>query len=171
MRAKLTNLSFSLNRESVLTITTRDDCREIWDNLHDTEVEVSIKKFKPKRGLSANALYWSTLAELARVLGYSNNAMHNIMLRKYGFPEIYDDEIVYVMLPDTEEVEKKTLEDKSNHLRPTNQIKPGKKGPYRAYMLMRGSSTYSTEEFSRLLDGLLEDSREVGIHIKTDKYE
>lgn len=171
MRARLKDLSFTRDGDSVLSITTKEDCRELWDNLYETDVEVSIKPYKTKRGLSANALYWSTLTELARKLGYSNAAMHNIMLRKYGWPEKYDEQIVYIMLPDTEEAEKKALEADTYHLRPTGLTKPGRGGPYRAYMLMRGSSTYNTQEFSRLLDGLLEDAKEAGIHVRTDKYE
>ena len=171
MKARLKDLSFTRDGESVLSITTKEDCRELWDNLNGTDIEVSIKQYKTKRGLSANALYWSTLTELARKLGYSNAAMHNIMLRKYGWPEKYDDQIVYIMLPDTEEAEKKALEADTYHLRPTGQIKPGRGGPYRAYMLMRGSSTYNTQEFSRLLDGLLEACNDVGIHIMTGRTE
>lgn len=171
MKARLKDLSFSLDGDSVLSITTKEDCRELFDNLYETDVEVSIKPYKTKRGLSANAMYWTYLSQLARKLGLSNAAMHNTLLRKYGWPEKYDDEIVYIMLPDTEEAEKKALEADTYHLRPTGLTKPGKGGPYRAYMLMRGSSTYNTEEFSRLLEGLLEGCREMGIHIMTGRNE
>lgn len=171
MKARLSNLAFSLDGDSVLSISTKEDCREIWDSLHDTDVEVAIKKHREGRGLSANAMYWTYLSQLARKLGYTNAAMHNTLLRQYGWPEKYDDEIVYIMLPDTEEAEKKALEADTYHLRPTGLTKPGKGGPYRAYMLMRGSSTYNTEEFSRLLDGLLAECKEMGIHVMTGRYE
>lgn len=171
MKARLSNLTFNLDGDSVLSISTKEDCRGLWDNLHDTDVEVVIKKHREGRGLSQNGMYWTYLSQLARKLGLSNAAMHNTLLRKYGWPEKYDDEIVYIMLPDTEEAEKKAIEADTYHLRPTGLTKPGKGGPYRAYMLMRGSSTYNTEEFSRLLDGLLEECREMGIHIMTGRNE
>lgn len=171
MIARLTGLSYSLDRESVISLTTREDCRGLWDDLHDTDVEVTIKKRQTKRGLTANGLYWSTLTQLARVLGISNQRMHNTLLRRYGQPERYGEEVVYIMLPDTAEAENKALEAETYHLKPTSHTKDGKDGTYRAYMLMRGSSTYNTEEFSRLLDGLLEECKEMGIHVMTGRYE
>ena len=172
MKARLSNLAFTLDGESILSISTKEDCRSLWDDLHDSDVEVIIKKHKSKRGLSSNGLYWSTLAQLARKLEVSNAYMHNVMLRRYGQPERFEDQVVYIMLPDTLEAENKALEAETYHLKPTSNTKDGKDGiTYRAYMLMRGSSTYNTEEFSRLLDGLLSDCKEMGIHVMTGRYE
>ena len=171
MRAKLSDLTYTRNHESVLTIVTKEDLGEMFDDLHDSEVEVTVKKHRDKRGLSSNGLYWASLAQLAQKLGVSNARMHNVMLRRYGWPERYDDQLVYLMLPDTEEAENKALEAETYHLRPTSHVKPGRDGPLRAYMLMRGSSTYDSLEFSRLLDGLLEECREAGIHVMTGREE
>lgn len=171
MKARLSDLTYTRNHESVLTIVTKDDLGQLFDDLHDTEVEVTIKKHRTKRGLTQNGLYWATLAQLAHKLNVTNAYMHNVMLRRYGQPERYDDQLVYLMLPDTEEAENKALEAETYHLRPTSHVKPGRDGPLRAYMLMRGSSTYNTEEFSRLLDGLLDECKEMGIHVMTGRYE
>jgi hypothetical protein len=74
------------------------------------------------------------------------------------------------MLPDTDETERKALEAETYHIKPTSQTRDGKDGvTYRAYMLMRGSSTYNTEEFSRLLDGLLDACRSAGVHVLTGR--
>lgn len=172
MKARLHDLSFTREGASVLSITTREDCRELWDNLSGTDIEVSIKKHRTKRGLTQNGLYWATLAQLAHKLDVSNAYMHNIMIRRYGQPERFEDQVVYMFLPDTEEAENKALEAETYHLKPTSQMKTGKDGiTYRAYMLMRGSSTYNTEEFSRLLDGLLSECKEMGIHVMTGREE
>lgn len=172
MKARLQNLSFSLDGESVLSIATREDCRGVWDDLHETDVEVTIKKHRKKRGLTANAFYWVTVSQLAQALGVTDAYIHNTMLRQYGQPEIYGGKVVYVMLPDTDETAEKTLEAMENHLRPTSQIRNGSDGVvYRAYMLLRGSSTYNTEEFSRLVDGLLEACKEAGVRVMTGREE
>lgn len=156
-------VSFATDDRSVLSL---------FDDLNGEDVDLNVKKYRKGRGLSANALYWASLAQLAHKLGVSNAYLHNVMLRRYGQPERFEDQVVYIMLPDTEEAEKKALEADTYHLRPTSQTKPGKDGlTYRAYMLMRGSSTYNTEEFSRLLDGLLDSCREMGIHIMTGREE
>lgn len=172
MKARLQNLSFSLDGESVLSITTREDCRGLWDDLHETDVEVTIKRHRKKRGLTANALYWASLTQLAHKLGVTNAYLHNSMLRQYGQPELYGEKVAYIMLPDTDETEEKALSADTYHLKPTSQTREGSDGiRYRAYMLLRGSSTYNTEEFSRLLDGLLEACKEAGIVVMTGREE
>jgi hypothetical protein len=172
MKARLHDLSFSRDGASVLSITTREDCRGLWDDLNGTDVEVTIKKARNKRSLDANGLYWASLTELARRLEVSNAYMHNSMIRQYGQPEMYGEKVAYIMLPDTDETEQKALEADTYHIKPTSQTREGKDGvTYRAYMLMRGSSTYNTEEFSRLLDGLLEACRSAGVHVMTGREE
>lgn len=170
MKARLHDLSFSRDGASVLSITTREDCRGLWDDLHETDVEVTIKRHRKKRSLDANGLYWASLTELARRLEVSNAYMHNSMIRQYGQPEMYGEKVAYIMLPDTDETEQKALEAETYHIKPTSQTREGKDGVrYRVYMLMRGSSTYNTEEFSRLLDGLLEACKAAGIRVKTNR--
>jgi hypothetical protein len=172
MKARLKDLAFTRDGESVLSITTKEDCRDLWDDLNGTEVEVVIKKHRPKRGMTQNGLYWATLSTLAHKLDVSNAYMHNVMIRRYGQPERFEDQVVYIMLPDTEEAENKALEAETYHLKPTSNTKDGKDGlRYRAYMLMRGSSTYNTEEFSRLLDGLISECKEAGVHVLTGREE
>lgn len=170
MKARLHDLSFTRDGESVLSIVTREDCRGLWDDLYETDIEVTVKKYRKKRSLDANGLYWATLSELARRLDVSNAYMHNSMIRQFGQPEYYGDKIAYIFLPDTDETEKKALEAETYHLKPTSKVKHGSDGvDYRAYMLMRGSSTYNTAEFSRLLDGLLWACNDAGIHVRTGR--
>lgn len=172
MKAWLDSLTFSREGESLLTIRTADDLGAVFDDLHESEVEVTIKKYRKKRSLDANGLYWASLTQLARVLRVSNNRLHNMMIRQYGQPDLFGGKVVYTMLPDTDETEEKAIESESYHIKPTSKVKHGSDGVnYRAYMLMRGSSTYNTEEFSRLLDGLLEACEDMGIHIMTGREE
>lgn len=172
MRANLDSLTFNRDGESLLTIRTKDDLGQMFDDLHETEVEVVIKKYRQKRSLDANGLYWASLTQLARVLRVSNNRLHNMMIRQYGQPDLFGGKVAYTMLPDTDETEEKAMESESYHIKPTSKVKHGSDGvDYRAYMLMRGSSTYNTEEFSRILDGLLEACEDMGIHIMTGREE
>ncbi|MFR8334916.1 MAG: hypothetical protein ACLU9S_23230 [Oscillospiraceae bacterium] len=43
MNGKLKDWSFSRTGESVLTITTRESCKKLWDALGDQEITFSIK--------------------------------------------------------------------------------------------------------------------------------
>ena len=130
---------------------------------------VEIKEYRQKRSLDQNAMYWSVLTTFAKDLGISNNYAHNMMLRRYGQLERYGEELVYVFLPDTEEAAKKAEEAETYHLKPTSSTKQGKDGTYRAYMLLRGSKTYDTAEFKRLLDGLLDECKQMGLDVLTEQ--
>ena len=145
--------------------------RQIADSCKEGKTyTVEIKEYRKKRSLDANGLYWKILTEFSRVMGMSNARAHNLMLRRYGQLERYEDKMVYVVLPDTEDAERRADEAESYHLKPTSQVKTGKDGQsYRTYMLIRGSSTYNTQEFSRLLEGLLDECRCIGIEALTEQ--
>lgn len=169
MKATLRDLAITRDGDYLLTLSTRHNIGELYDELCGNDIDFTIKKYSAKRGVSANGLYWSSLTKLARKLGVTNACMHNLLLRRYGQPETVGDEVVYLMLPDTEEAENKALAAETYHIKPTSHTKEGKDGNYRAYILMRGSSTYNSEEFSRLLDGLLSECEEMGIRIITGR--
>lgn len=136
----------------------------ILEQIGDGEYTVEIRKYRKKRSLDQNALYWATLTELAKKLDVSNAAMHNLLLRRYGQLERYGGKCVYVVLPDTDEAEKQAREAETYHLKPTSEVKTGNQGEkWRTYMLLRGSSTYNTEEMTRLIDGLLDECKQVGL--------
>lgn len=134
----------------------------------DKAHSVEIKPYRKKRGLSANSYYWALVNRLAEVLGESSPVIHNRMLRAYGQVEVIDGKMVYLVLPDTEEAERKTLEADTYHLRPTSNVRPGNDGQmYRTYVMLRGSSTYDTQEMSRLISGLVGECRNANIETMT----
>lgn len=142
-----------------------EDFREAYEYLNGCgKLTLEIKKYKAKRSLDANAYYWVLLTKFAKVIGLSNAEAHNMLLCGYGQPEIFDGKCVYMTIPDTEESEKKVKNSSEYHLRPTSQIREGNDGVmYRTYKLLRGSSTYNTEEMARLIGGLIEQCKEAGI--------
>lgn len=121
-------------------------------------------EWRDKRSLDANSYYWVLLSKLAGALKVSNSYMHNFMLRAYGQPDLYDDKKAYIVLPDTDETEKKSMESDTYHIKPTSEVKMGRDGKmYRTYYLLRGSSSYDTAEMSRLIDGLVDECKDAGI--------
>lgn len=142
-----------------------EDFREAYEYFNGCgKLTLEIKKYKAKRSLDANAYYWVLLTKLARVLGMTNAEAHNMMLCWYGQLELFDEKAVCMTIPDTEESEKKVKNSSEYHLRPTSQVREGNDGVmYRTYKLLRGSSTYNTEEMARLISGLIEQCKEAGI--------
>lgn len=132
-----------------------------------SEGEYDITRKKKKRSLDANAYYHVLVGKLAKALGYSTNRIHNLTLRKYGQLENIGGQLVYVMIPDTDEAEEKALEAETYHIKPTSSTKQGKNGTFRAYLLMRGSHTFSKDEFQTLIRGIQSDCADVGIEVLT----
>ena len=143
----------------------RDDIGGEWDDLRKNERLVfSVKEYKRKRSLDANAYYWVLVTKLAKVLNLSKPHLHNILLRRYGQPVIIDGQMIFLVLPDSESGTRKADEAETYHIRPTSQVKTGVDGKvYRTYVMLRGSSTYNTAEMSELIDGLVSECKEQGI--------
>ena len=127
-------------------------------------VALRVTKYNEKRSLDANAYYWQLLTKLAGLQKISNNYCHNVMLRRYGVLEEIDGKPVYLVIPDTDEAEKKADESETYHIKPTSNVREGNDGiMYRTYMLLKGSHEYSTAEFSRLVSGLVDECKQCGI--------
>lgn len=128
------------------------------------DLTVEIKKYREKRSNDANRYYWKLVTQIADKNHVTNNFQHNMMLREYGQIDHFDGKLVQIMLPDTEEAEEKALESESVHLKPTSHTKVGDDGiRYRSYMLLKGSSEYNTKEMSRLIDGVVQEAKAMGI--------
>ena len=127
---------------------------------------VEIKCHRKRRSLDQNAMYWSILGQIAKALNISSNRAHNIMLRRYGAVETIDGKTIKLVLPDTEEAAQRADEAESYHIKPTSQVKVGTDGnTYRTYILLRGSSTYDTAEMKRLIDGVMDEAKQMGLKL------
>ena len=157
-------IDFMTHRLTIL-FEPNEDFKQAYEELKDCDkLSLEIKPYKRKRSLDANAYYWVLLTKLAKILRISNAELHNVLLSKYGFMDIVDGRTIKVVLPDTDEANKKVMESQVYHLRPTSDARMGNDGMmYRTYVMIRGSSTYDTAEMSRLIDGLVSDCRDVGM--------
>lgn len=152
------------SRKLNLTFEMEEDVSEQVEELQEKVLSITVKPYRKKRSLDANAYYWVLLSKLAKVIGISKNRMHNMMLQRYGQAFVVDGSMVYLPIPDTEEAEEKMLESSTFHLKLTSQVKEGKDGVmYRTYKLLRGSSDYNTQEMAELINGLVMECKDVGI--------
>lgn len=127
-----------------------------------------VVEHKEKRSLNSNSYYWVLASKVADKLRISKTVLHNNLLRSYGQRLFIDDKCVYVPIPDTEEAEKTALESETVHLKPTGATTEGKDGiTYRYYVMLRGSHDYTTREMSVLLDGLIQEAKQLDIEVLT----
>lgn len=123
-------------------------------------LSVLIKKYRRRRSSDANAYFHVLVGELADCLRISKVRCKNIMIGRYGQADYIDGRPVMIktQIPASDMLEQENL-----HCLPCGG-KTEKNGVqtffYRVY---RGSHTYSTEEMSILIDGVVQEAREQGI--------
>jgi hypothetical protein len=146
-----------------LTFSTDQNVAEAAQIFSGKDIDVKLKQHKEKRSLDANAYYWCLLTKLARIHGWSNAEAHNRMLRDYGQYERVEGQLIAIPIPDTDQTEREVLNKMEYHLALSPKVTIMKGETKRVYLLLRGSSTYNTEEMARLISGLIEECRYSGI--------
>lgn len=142
------------NKLQIIKLVESEPLDKLWD----------IKEHKAKRSLNQNSYYWALLAKVAEKLSISRNRCHNEMLASYGQDEYVDDRLVYVTIHDNEKAEREAMEAETYHLRPTSSVMDGNDGMlYRVWVMLRGSHTYNTAEMRRLLEGMIDEAKQLGI--------
>lgn len=158
MKGLLKSVSYDLLKNVWTTIIeTHAAPPESW---RANETELDLKEHTKKRTLTANAYYWSLIGKLAGVLNVSNAFLHNWMLRQYGTVAETD---MMIQVLDTDEAAKKIDESETYHLKPTSKTM----GDFRLYLILKGSHEMAMPEFTKLLNGLISECREVGIETMT----
>lgn len=138
-----------------------DEEPKLYDQLKDKDLIIEIKQFREKRSLNANAYFHVLVDKIAAVLHSTHTEIHNWLISEYG---VLDDQINNVILDD--DIPWRKIE--SIHLRPTTATRVMDNGKlYRVYLVMRGSHTYDTAEMSRLIDGTVEQAKDIGIETLT----
>ena len=126
-----------------------------------------IAPHKEKRTLTQNAYYWKLCGMVAQKLsktGVTSAMVHNRNLRNLGLLEDFNGQKAIVYIPDTEQAEIKALNSETVHIRPTSQVKKGNDGGiYRAYLMLRGSHTFNTAEFTALLNLMIQEAQALDI--------
>ena len=151
-----------------LTFEFESDVVASIDEIKDKVLRITVKQWRDKRSLNANAYYWVLLSKLAEDRKISKPRAHNTMLRDYGQVEIVGGSRYYVRIPDTDEAENDVMEREMFHLKPTSQVIEGTDGiNYRTYVMLKGSSRYDSAEMAHLLDGLISECKQLGIETAT----
>ena len=158
MRGRVISTGRAVTGKAIITIEVDGDA--------SLEGEVDIHPVKEKRSLSANAYFYKLLSLMAEKLKTSVNELHNLMLSRYGYPEVVGENLVYVPL--REDIDANKLE--GIHLKATSHVTVNSNGTrYVQHVLMRGSHTFDTAEMSHLIDGTISEAVEIGVEVITEE--
>lgn len=150
-KGTIINISRSLEGEYNLTISTKSNISSLQE-LHEKTLDVEVKKHRDKRSLNANALLWSCINKIASAMRTDNWSVYLLMLKRYG-------QYTYICVkPDAVEGVKKQW-------RECEELGEIDINGQKAVQLLcyYGSSTYNTQEFSVLLDGVISEMKEMGL--------
>lgn len=162
--AKIKDLRSSFGKTAVV-LETDYPASEI-ESFMGKDLDISIKQHKDSRSNEANRKLWACLRELADAVGTDNWTMYLTELRRYGVfenirisPEAYED--FKKRWRETQVVgnEFVTVSEKNPVTGYTEEVE-------KEYLVVNcyfGSHTYDTKEFSRLLQGVIDDMESAGL--------
>jgi hypothetical protein len=154
LKGKLTGVAKDLlSKTDKLTLTFTVDPEETEYLSYfrtDEELRIGVQKWFPKRSVSANNLYWSCIQEIAAKLRSSEEQVHLDMMRNYGVSTKVLVEPQYVA--GLHEVWKLVEEGET--------VTIGGKD-YVSCSCYYGTSKFRSDEFARLMDGVLEEMKQM----------
>ena len=137
-----------------------NSAREMVDELKSLEkLSLKIGKFKQKRSLDANAYCWTLIGKIAEKTNVPKEEVYREAIR--GIGGNYD--VVWIK------------EDAADSLRSAwerngigwqTEVMLSKLDGCTNVLLYYGSSTYDTEQMSRLIENILQDCKALGIEVK-----
>lgn len=160
MKGRITDLIVLLSGKQRLTLELDDDMRGDYDNLKDSDLEITLKKYRQKRSLDANAYAWTLIDKLSGELSIPKVEIYKHAIRSIGGVS----ETVCVM---NGAVDKLCAGWSKNGLGWHTESFPSKIDGCTNVILYYGSSTYDTRQMSALIDNLVQDCEALGIETKS----
>lgn len=158
MTGKIESLTFAENGDNLLTIRMSQDCRKLYDDLHDVLVDVSIAKARKKRSLDANAYFHVLVNEIARKVGVSDEEVKRTLVTEYGVIDTLEDgSKAGAMLPHGVDVHRYYKYAK----RYKSMTMDGRK--YDCYLFYKETHLMNSAEMADLIDGAIYNAKELGI--------
>lgn len=136
------------SRKALITFEVDADPEELVKYL-GMKLEIVFQKFRLRRSPDANRMLWACLGDLAAALKMDTWSMYLYELEQYG-------KFTYIhVLPEAvEAVKGQWRETKVVGETPDGMVE---------LLCFFGSSSYNTAEFSRLLDGVIGDMKDMGL--------
>ena len=163
LRAKLRDLFFSPDGTQTLsfTVVSGNDCRTMFDTYHEKELTVSVKEYRQKRSLDANAYFWVLCDRLAEYLKIPKEEIYKRYIRSVGGNS-------YISPVRNTEKDKAIRFWESHGLGWfCEDTGSSKLAGCTNIIFYAGSSTFDTAQMSRLIDSIVQDCKAVGIETLT----
>ena len=166
MKGRLKDLTRNMDGSYNLTVTLGTESREIWDKLHDKDVNVEVKQYRNIRSRDANNFCWALCSDIGKALRppIPKEEVYRKAIRDVG---------VYTPIPVKEEAVEAWCRNWSSGGTGwfCDVIDNSKLKGYKLLHAYYGSSTYDSKEMSILIDYLVDDAEQMGLPIPLGKEE
>ena len=156
MVGKIVEYSRSLDGKPRVTfeVDSFDEIR----GMEEKELSIEITTKRNKRSLNANAYFHVLMGKIAEKLKISKQRAKNLLLAKYGQREILEDgPLIISILSNVDMLEREDI-----HCVPVGYGEVNGKD-FTHWAVLKPSHEYDTKEMAELIDGTIEDAKELGI--------
>lgn len=162
MKGRIIDFSMSWNRKQRITVEIDTDFREGYEALKEADIEVNIKKWRKRRSNDANAYFHVLVTAIAEARGVSNEEIKRMLVVDYGsLARDEDGQIIGFKLPASVDVSAIYPYTKLY-----KQVEENGKA-YSCYLVYKHSSEMDSKEMTRLIDGAIQEAKELGIDTDT----
>ena len=159
MKARIIDYRLTQGHKGILILELDEDFRDEYDSLHDTDIDVNIKKWYPARSKNANSYAWVLINKIAERMNEPKTVVYRRYVRDYGTTTQ-----VCVQVKDLESEVASFVE---GHLGRMVDIEDSKLDGCVVLHKRYGSSSFNSQEMGKFLDAIIEDCRLLGIETKT----
>lgn len=160
-KGRFKDFSKSWDGTGTLSFTILNISTDYLQNIVGKDLRITVKEWREKRSLSANAYFHVLADKLRQKLGISMARCKNHLIASYGqFEMIGDEPMIYkTNAPEEYMQESETLHTKCVKI----TEEKGKKVYF--YRIYRGSHTYDSAEMSKLIKGTVQECELQGIEV------
>lgn len=159
MRANIQSVALDLSSGKLLvTLSVERAAETVLSNFtQDQELEVTMKKYSPKRSTNANAYMWTLLGELASAVGSTANELYISYICDYG---------EWTVSPVQEDIADMMIQawgEKGIGYFAEKMPRDSKLKGYVNIIFYFGTHLYTKDKFSALLEQIVDDCKDQGI--------
>ncbi len=151
-----------VDRTFNITVTVSYDFREKYDQLKDKDLDIEIKQHREIRSKNANAYFHVLVNKIAGETGESDEAVKIRLVTEYGVVDKTEDGLVLgFKLP--AKVDPNRIYKYTRYVE--TRMENGKQ--FKCYLVLKETHEMDTKEMARLIDGAIEEAKELGIETDT----
>ena len=156
MEGRIAELSRSI--EGKPRVTFEVDAFDELRGMEEKDLTIEVRIRRQKRSQNANAYFHVLVGKIADRLQISKARAKNIMLGKYGQREITNEGPLIISIINSVDM----AEREDIHTQPIGYGEAGGHD-FVHYAIIKPSHLYDTQEMAHLIDGTVEDAKELGI--------